>query len=57
MNYLPPEPKRRDFPDEESFLEARDSWRHRIGHIKKLVKLSRRSKASRPKSRSPDKDK
>jgi len=23
---LPPEPRREDFPDEQSFLEARASW-------------------------------
>ena len=27
---LPPEPKRDQFEDEESFLEARDGWRHRV---------------------------
>jgi hypothetical protein len=34
---LPPEPKRDQFEDEESFLEARDSWRHRVGPIKRLA--------------------
>jgi hypothetical protein len=45
---LPDEPKRKDFPDEESFLEARDSWRHNVLRIKRLAQstIARRSKGS-----------
>lgn len=57
MNTLPPEPRREDYPDDESFQEARDFWRHRVGHVKKYHDHYRRSKDSRPGSRSPDKDK
>ena len=38
---LPPEPQRKDYPDDESFLEARDGWRHRVGHIVSLVQGER----------------
>ena len=42
---LPEEPKLQNFPDEESFLEARDSWRHRVMPIVRLAQstLKRRS--------------
>ena len=36
---LPPEPKLKDFPDEESFLEARDAWRHQVLPIKRLAAI------------------
>ena len=29
------EPKLEDFEDEESYLEARDGFRHRVGHLLK----------------------
>jgi hypothetical protein len=45
---LPPEPKREQFPDEESYLEARDSWRHRVMPILRSVQSSL-SRASRQK--------
>lgn len=51
---LPPEPKRKDFDDEESFLEARDAWRHHVGPAVRAAKA--RSQASRPGSKSRDKD-
>lgn len=34
---LPEAPLRKDFKTEEDFLEARDSWRHRVGRIKALA--------------------
>jgi hypothetical protein len=36
---LPDKPKLEDFPDEESFLEARDSWRHRVLPLKRGVRV------------------
>jgi hypothetical protein len=45
---LPPEPKRDQFEDEESFLEARDGWRHRVGHIHALVNRVRKDSQNRP---------
>ena len=54
---LPPEPRREDYPDEESFLEARDGWRHRVGPILSLVQgeRNRRSQNRRtPKSDATD---
>ena len=42
---VPPEPKREDFSDEESYWEARSGWQHRIGKVLAL----RRSMESRKK--------
>jgi hypothetical protein len=49
----PPEPQREQFPDEESYLEARDGWRHRVMPIlsavrSALLRASRDRKSSRP---------
>jgi hypothetical protein len=53
---LPPEPQRKDYPDDESFLEARDGWRHRVGHIVSLVQgeRNRRLQVSQARTRQPD---
>jgi hypothetical protein len=45
---LPPEPKLKDFPDEESFLEARDSSRHRVGPILRMAEWVQASLSKDP---------
>jgi hypothetical protein len=37
---LPPEPKRQDYPDQETFEEALAYWRHRAGPILRAVQLA-----------------
>ena len=34
---LPPPPELKDFPDQESFQEARGFWQARVGRIKGLA--------------------
>lgn len=45
---LPPEPRRVDFPDEETYLEARAGWQHRVAPLRGMRKLAYPSKDSQP---------
>jgi hypothetical protein len=45
---LPEEPKLENFPDEESFLEARDSWRHHVMPILRLAQSTMKRRSEGP---------